>query len=319
MAGETNGPSGAESTPGVVLLDGGLSNALEDRGHDVRGSLWTARLLRDAPDEIAAVHRTYFEAGADVVTAASYQASVPGFVAAGCSEAEAERLLARSVGVARGVRDELAVDGVARWVAASVGPYGAALADGSEYRGRYGVDAAALRDFHAPRLESLVAAGPDVLAVETIPDMDEAEVLAELLDEFDCPAWFSYSGAGARTCAGQPLSEAFVLAASARAVVAVGVNCCRPADVLPAVETAARTTRLPVVAYPNSGREWDARARAWHGRPHLELDAVTSWVASGARLIGGCCGVGPADITRIAATLGGARPDPPWRHAREGE
>ena len=163
---------------GTVVLDGGLSNALEDRGHDLSSDLWTARLLRDDPGEIVAVHRAYFAAGARVATTASYQASVPGLVAAGLSRREAERLIASSVRLAREARDEAAAHAEAPlFVAASVGPYGAALADGSEYTGRYGRTAAQLRDFHGPRLELLAAAGPDLLAVETIPDADEAEVL----------------------------------------------------------------------------------------------------------------------------------------------
>ncbi|HWD80333.1 MAG TPA: homocysteine S-methyltransferase family protein, partial [Kribbella sp.] len=150
----------------LVILDGGLSNALEDRGHDLSDALWSARLLRDAPAEIAAVHRAYYEAGAMVATTASYQASVVGFERAGVDRREAERLITSSVRIARDVRDEFP----GRLVAASVGPYGAMLADGSEYRGRYGVSAQVLRDFHGPRLELLIASGPDVLAVETIPD-----------------------------------------------------------------------------------------------------------------------------------------------------
>lgn len=295
-----------------MLLDGGLSNALEDRGHDLTGGLWTARLLRDAPEEIAAVHRAYLDAGSRVVTTASYQASVPGFLAAGYDAAEAHTLLTRSVEIARRVRDDASVDGVRRWVAASIGPYGATRADGSEYRGRYGLTSAQLRDFHAPRMELLVQAGPDVLAIETIPDTDEAEVLASLVDEFDVPAWFSYSVAAGRTRAGQTLREAFAIAGSARQVVAVGVNCCSPADVVAAVEAAVAVTGRPGIAYPNSGERWDARSRAWHGTSRFDPATVASWVGAGARLVGGCCRVGPSDIARIGAMLGDGPCDPPW-------
>ena len=190
----------------VLVLDGGLSNALEDRGVDLSSDLWTARLLLDDPSQIAAVHRDYYLAGADVATTASYQASVPSLVAAGLTQREAEHTIVASVALAREVRDEVAAStGRRLLVAASVGPYGAVLADGSEYRGRYGVSPAALRDFHGPRLELLASAGPDLLAVETIPDADEAEVLVPLLDELGLPAWFSYSVAGDTTRADQPL------------------------------------------------------------------------------------------------------------------
>ncbi len=287
----------------VVVLDGGMSNALEDRGHDVSGDLWTAGLLRDAPEEIAAVHQTYFEAGAQVATTASYQASVAGFTAVGMSRDEAERLIQRSVTLARDVRDELADDGTARWVAASVGPYGAVLADGSEYRGRYGLSHAQLRDFHLPRLELLASAGPDFFAVETIPDQDEAEVLVELIDQLAVPAWFSFSAAGLRTRAGQPLAEAFAVAASAAGVFAVGVNCCAPADVLPAVELAGQVTGRPAIAYPNSGEEWKASSRGWDGSLSYDIRLAPSWVGAGASYVGGCCRVGPPTITALAAAV----------------
>jgi len=176
-----------------------MSNALEDRGPDLGDALWSARLLRDAPAEIAAVHRAYFDAGAQVATTASYQASVDGFVDAGLDTRQAQRLISSSVRVAADVRDELAVDGRTRWVAASVGPYGAVLADGSEYRGRYGRTSTQLRDFHLPRLELLAAGGPDLLAIETIPDAHEAAVLVEALDGLGVPAWLSFSVAGERT------------------------------------------------------------------------------------------------------------------------
>lgn len=271
----------------LTILDGGLSNALEDRGHDLASALWTARLLVDEPSEIAAVHRAYFDAGARVATTASYQAPV--------------ELLALSVRIARDVRDERPEEGLL--VAASVGPYGASLADGSEYRGRYGVPSATLRDFHARRIAALVAAGPDLLAVETVPDAEEAEVLVPLLEEAGLPAWFSYSVDGDRTRAGQPLADAYGLLAGTTVLVAAGVNCARPADVLGAVEAAVAATGLPAVAYPNRGEEWDAVTKTWVGAGGLPLDLARSWIAAGASYLGGCCRVGPADIAELATGL----------------
>lgn len=288
----------------VVVLDGGMSNALEDRGHDLSDDLWTARLLRDEPAEIVAVHRAFFEAGADVATTASYQASIPGLVRAGLSEEAAVGLIRSSVHRAREAADGVAAaTGRELLVAASVGPYGAALADGSEYRGRYGVSAATLRDFHAPRLELLASAGPDLLAVETIPDLDEAEVLVPLLDALGVPAWFSYSVSGDQTRAGQPLRAAYDVLADSTAVRAAGVNCSAPADVLGAIETAVSVTGKPGVAYPNRGEAWDAGSNSWQGQGSFDLALATSWVDAGARLVGGCCRVGPADIARLATTL----------------
>ncbi|WP_432878874.1 homocysteine S-methyltransferase [Kribbella sp. CA-245084] len=286
----------SKGSDGLVILDGGLSNALEDRGHDLSDALWSARLLRDDPAEIAAVHRAYYEAGAMVATTASYQASVVGFERAGVGRAEAERLIASSVRIAREVRDEFP----GRLVAASVGPYGAMLADGSEYRGRYGVTSSALRDFHAPRLELLMNAGPDLLAIETIPDTQEAEVLVGLLSELNFPAWFSYSIHSGATRAGQPLDEAFAIPAIDQ-VVAIGINCCTPTDVLPAVRTAVAVTGKPAIAYPNRGESWDPVARGWVGDSTAPATFARDWAAAGATYIGGCCRVGPDDIRELHA------------------
>jgi homocysteine S-methyltransferase len=280
-----------------VIIDGGLSNALADRGHVLADDLWTARLLRDAPAEILAVHRAYFDAGAQVATTASYQASVGGFTAAGLSEAEAERLIVRSVALAR----EAAADYPGAKVAASVGPYGAVLGDGSEYRGRYGLTATQLRDFHRPRIELLLSAEPDLLAVETIPDIDEAAVLAELIDEYDAPAWLSYTIADGLTRAGQPLAEAFAVAADVDAIIATGVNCCAPAEVLAAVQTAVAASGKPAIAYPNAGEAWDADNHQWVGTSSYDLSLVPSWRAAGAAHLGGCCRIGPATIAALAA------------------
>jgi homocysteine S-methyltransferase len=287
----------------VVILDGGLSNALAARGHDLSDPLWTASLLKDAPGEIAAVHRAYFEAGAEVATTSSYQASVAGFERSGLTRQEAEALVRRSVRVARAVRDELTTPERPLLVAASVGPYGAVLADGSEYRGRYGLTAAQLRDFHLPRLELLGAAGPDLLAVETIPDLDEAAVLVPLLDELGVPSWVSFSCAGGSTRAGQPLEEAFGVTASSTSVAAVGVNCCDPNDVLPALEIARAVTGRPGVAYPNSGQGWDSGTHTWSGTSSFDVTLAPAWVEAGAAYVGGCCQVGPDDIAALASVL----------------
>ncbi|WP_134764630.1 homocysteine S-methyltransferase [Nocardioides sp. 1609] len=288
------------ATPTTTILDGGLSTALEELGADLGSALWTARLLRDDPARIVAAHRAYFEAGAEVATAASYQASVPSLVAAGLDEAEATRLVVTAVELARVARDE-ATDtrGTGLRVAASVGPYGAVLADGSEYRGRYGRTARELRDFHGPRLELLASAGPDLFAVETVPDLDEAAVLVPLLDEIGIPAWFGYVVRGAETAAGQPLEDAYAVLSGSTSLVAAGVNCSAPGDVLDAVTTSVTVTGLPAVVYPNRGGTWNSETRAWEGVGGLDVGLVDAWVGAGARLVGGCCGTGPRDIAAL--------------------
>lgn len=283
---------------GVLISDGGLATELEARGHDLSDDLWSARLLAEAPDEIVAVHEAFFRAGAHIATTASYQASFEGFAAQGIDRVEAERLMRRSVELARSARGAASAPA---WVAASVGPYGAMLAQGEEYVGRYGLSVAELAAWHRPRLEVLTAAGPDVLALETIPDSDEAEALVGLVGEQDIPAWLSYTIAGDRTRAGQPLEEAFAVAADVPQIVAVGVNCCAPADVLGAVVTARRVTGKPVIVYPNSGEVWDGVNRVWVGTPGMDTGLAAEWVAAGARIVGGCCRVRPDDIAAMAA------------------
>jgi homocysteine S-methyltransferase len=271
----------------VHTLDGGLSNVLQERGNDLSGGEWTARVLRASPDEIVAVHREYFAAGADVATTASYQTRDAG-------------LIRLSVDLAREAAD--AVEG--RLVAGSVGPFGALLADGSEYRGRYGLTAVELERVHRPRIEALVDAGADLIAVETVPDTDEAEVIVRLLAELGHPAWISYSIDGDRTCAGQPLEAAFAIPAEVDCIVAVGVNCCSPADVLPALRMVSATGK-PGVAYPNAGEVWDAEAQQWLGTNTYDVSLVPRWIDAGAAWIGGCCRVGPDAIARVAAVSGG--------------
>ncbi|MET7699532.1 homocysteine S-methyltransferase [Streptomyces sp. NPDC005485] len=291
---------------GTVVLDGGMSNQLESAGHDLSDELWSARLLAERPEAITEAHLAYFEAGADVAITSSYQATFEGFAARGITPERAAELLGLSVELAREAARRAHAKGVSRplWTAASVGPYGAMLADGSEYRGRYGLSVAELERFHRPRLEVLAAAGPDVLALETVPDADEARALLRAIRGLGVPAWLSYSVAGDRTRAGQPLEEAFALAADAEEVLAVGVNCCAPEDVDGAVEIAARVTGKPVVVYPNSGETWDAEARGWAGRSTFTAEQVTGWQRGGARLIGGCCRVGPGAIAGISEALG---------------
>ncbi|MFE4750307.1 homocysteine S-methyltransferase [Streptomyces mirabilis] len=294
---------------GTVVLDGGMSNQLESAGHDLSDELWSARLLAERPEAITEAHLAYFEAGADVAITSSYQATFEGFAKRGIPHGRAAELLGLSVELAREAARRAHAKGATRplWVAASVGPYGAMLADGSEYRGRYGLSVAELERFHRPRLEVLAAAAPDVLALETVPDADEAEALLRAVRGLGVPAWLSYTVAGDRTRAGQPLEEAFAPAADADEIIAVGVNCCVPEDVDGAVETAARVTGKPVVVYPNSGEVWDAEARAWKGLSTFTAEQVTGWRRGGARLIGGCCRVGPGAIAGITRALTPAR------------
>jgi len=289
---------------GVLISDGGLATELEARGHDLSDDLWSARLLADEPEEIIAVHEAFFQAGAHIATTASYQASFEGFARQGIDRAGAEMLMRRSVELAKSARDTTSTNA---WVAASVGPYGAMLAHGEEYIGRYGLSVAELSAWHRPRMEVLLAAEPDVLAMETIPDIDEAEALVGLIRELRAPAWLSYTIAGDKTRAGQPLDEAFAIAADVPEIIAIGVNCCAPADVLGAITAARRVTGKPVVVYPNSGEVWDGANRVWVGEPGMDTGLATDWAHAGARIIGVCCRVRPDDIAAMAAAIDGQK------------
>jgi homocysteine S-methyltransferase len=279
-------------------IDGGLATQLEAQGHDLSSDLWSARLLVDNPAEIVAAHRRFFDAGARVAISASYQASFGGLAALGFDQGQAAALMTSSVTVADRARSEMS-DDVERWVAASVGPYGAALADGSEYSGRYGLGVAELRRWHRPRLEVLASSGADLLAMETIPCLAEAEALLREVDGTAMPAWLTLSCAGGRTRAGEPVDEAFAMASEVDEILAVGVNCTDAAEVAALVDLAAHLSSKPVVVYPNSGEGWDAAQRAWTGDPSFSAGLVADWVERGARLIGGCCRVGPAEIAAI--------------------
>ncbi|MGY2003037.1 homocysteine S-methyltransferase [Blastococcus sp. SYSU DS1024] len=287
---------------GPVLLDGGLSTELEARGHDVSSALWSARLLRDDPAAVVAAHAAFAAAGAQVATTASYQATVAGFAAAGVDATEARRLIASSVALAR--------EGQATgWVAGSIGPYGAMLADGSEYTGGYAseIGVARLREFHRPRMALLAEAGADVLACETVPAAAEAEALLLEAQALGVPVWLSLTtvvddDGVARTRRGERAADVYAMAADVDEVIAVGVNCTAPDAVLPAVRAAAGSGR-PVAAYPNSGEAWDAAARRWTGTPGIAPDTTREWLPAGVRLVGGCCRVRPAAIAVLAATI----------------
>jgi len=276
-----------------TILDGGLSTALEEIGATLDTTLWSGELLRSHRDQIRAAHESFVDAGATILITSSYQISYPGCLARGWSQNEVTDALRASTELA-------CFDGVK--VAASVGPYGAFLADGSEYHGNYGLSIDQLKDFHRVRLQVLISSHPDYLAIETIPELTEARAILELLVELSStiPFWISFSCKnGSEISSGELFSDAVALTNDLPNCVGVGINCTAPEFVTPLMKSAQPGQNF--VIYPNSGRTWDATNKKWIGiqASAFALDQIAQWQELGARIIGGCCGVGPADIQEI--------------------
>ena len=298
---------------GFILLDGGLATELEHRGHDLDDPLWSAKVLLKDPGAIAAAHLAYLEAGADCVTTATYQATFQGLAARGIDGRRATEVLLAAVDLAVQARAGFLSGKPARHgrppplVAASIGPYGAFLADGSEYRGDYAIGTGALADFHRRRLHLLAQSPADLLACETLPSLREAEVLAALVEETaGKPAWFTFTCRDARRLSdGTPITEVAAWAEDTRCVTAVGVNCTETAFVPELTGALSAGTRKPVIAYPNAGGAWDAGAKRWELADDVPDwgEACLSWIEAGAVGVGGCCRVGPKDIRRMRAAL----------------
>jgi homocysteine S-methyltransferase len=294
----------------ALVIDGALATELERRGFDLKDELWSAKILLEQPEAIRQLHYDYFEAGADCAITASYQATIEGFMKRGLNKTEAGNLIKKSVSLAIEAREEFWADEANRagrlkpFVAASVGPYGAYLADGSEYRGNYGLTEQELMDFHRQRMKALIEAGADILACETIPCLVEAQALVKLLEEFpSIQAWISFSCRDEiHVSEGQRLEDCVRHVEASPFVAAIGVNCTSPKYISSLVREARKATNKPVLVYPNSGEKYDASRNDWDGQQVYETfsEEAKEWFEAGARLIGGCCRTTPEDIHGIA-------------------
>ncbi|CAA0823068.1 Homocysteine S-methyltransferase 3 [Striga hermonthica] len=314
---------------GAAVIDGGLATELERHGADLNDPLWSAKCLINSPHLLRRVHLDYLEAGANIIISASYQATLHGFAAKGLSGKEAEALLEKSVKIACEARDiyyeratkgswDILNDGISPkqqrpiLVAASVGSYGAYLADGSEYRGIYGdnMGLEALKDFHRRRVQVLAGSGADLIAFETIPNKLEAKAYAELLEEegINIPAWFSFtSNDGNHAASGDPIEECALVAENSARVIGVGINCTPPRHILGLIQSIKSVTTKPILIYPNSGETYDGNTKEW--MPSMsasDVDFVSyvgKWREAGASLIGGCCRTTPNTIAAISKVL----------------
>jgi S-methylmethionine-dependent homocysteine/selenocysteine methylase len=282
-----------------TVIDGGLSTALELLGADISGPLWTAQTVIDDPALLERAHRSFVEAGADIIATASYQCGTKQFEAIGLTSKEARNALASMTSIAR-----RAVEGTSVAVAASVGPFGASQANGNEYTGRYGVEWQVVEDYHREKLQILVDSGADLIAVETIPLADEALLIAEILEELGAPpAWFSFGFADETQTYGLDAVDKAVLGIAGYAdLVAIGLNCTHPRYVNSLLASMSElVSGIPLIVYPNHGREWDAVGRCWTG-DSISISSVETlqrWVDLGARFVGGCCGVDPLGIADL--------------------
>lgn len=292
-----------------MILDGGLATELEARGYDLNHPLWSAKLLIEAPDAIRDVHLAYLRAGAGCIISASYQASVDGFISLGLSEEEALSLLDLSIKLGREAINQYRHEAsplVHPLLAASVGPYGACLADGSEYHGNYDLDQAGLYRFHRQRLLRLAAGGADLLACETIPCIDEALALGQLVAETETPAWISFSCRdGELLSSGESIEKAARALAGHSSLLALGVNCTAPGHITSLIDRLRHCWSGRIVVYPNSGERYCADTGNWEGtRSPLEFaDAAGTWLQRGADIIGGCCRTGPGHVAALRRAL----------------
>lgn len=293
----------------IMLLDGALATELESHGCNLDDPLWSARVLLENPELIYQVHYDYFRAGADCAITASYQATIDGFSARGIEKIEALELIKQTVLLARRARDDF-------WkvhaqhsrpkplVAASVGPYGAYLANGSEYVGNYGVTDERLVEFHRSRIAALIEAGADLLAFETIPSLQEAKVLSSLLREFpEAYAWLSFSLKNEKEISdGTKLAECAQFFEGDKQIIAIGLNCAPVTYVTGAIRELRKNTKKAILVYPNSGESYNPKTKTWHGQELCDRFELQSeeWYQAGARLIGGCCRTTPHHIEELS-------------------
>jgi len=290
----------------IRVLDGGLATELEYLGADISGPLWSAHILESDPEMILAVHRAYIAAGADCIASASYQVSRMGYAEIGLPPERADAAMTRSVALARRAAAQFPQRQIL--VAASLGPYGAALHNGAEYHGNYACSFDDLVQFHRERIAVLAhatgAEAPDLLAFETLPSLQEARAIGVALAPWpSLAAWFSFTAKNASHVAhGEPLRDCASYVAGLPQTAAIGVNCVAPAFLTDAICELRKAVSKPLIVYPNSGEEWDARQRRWMGSndPTGFGDLAAGWFAAGAQIVGGCCRTRPEHIRQIA-------------------
>jgi len=298
-------PASQIDLAGICILDGGMATELEKLGCDLSGPLWSAHVLREQPKKIAAVHAAYLAAGADCILTASYQVSGEAYAEIGLTPEDAAASLRESVRIAEDVR--AGYPGRPILIAASLGPYGAALHNGAEYHGNYEISFEQLVCFHARRLAVLTETNADIVAFETVPSLEEARAIVAALEPYpEISAWISFTCRDEfHTAHGELIAECGRFLDSVPQVIAAGINCTAPPLVTPLIRALKASTTKPIVAYPNSGEGWDAQTRSWTGKadPGGFAASAREWRQTGAQIIGGCCRTGPEHIAGIRDAL----------------
>lgn len=294
----------------ILLLDGGMSNQLEEQGYDLNSKLWSAELLLSEPRAIIDAHLHYLRAGAQCLITASYQASVSELMNLSIDKKQAQELIVSSVILAQQAIDEFMVEkpnNERAFIAASIGPYGASLADGSEYHGNYGVDDEVLKNHHQLQLNLFMKTNADLLACETVPSIQEARVLKGLLKQITMPAWISFSCKnGQQLNDGTPIEECIIEFNDVQNPIALGINCTNPKYIVELINRIkAIDSEKHIIVYPNSGEDYDPESKSWYGTatPNECALASDNWLNAGANIIGGCCRMGPQHIASIKKLL----------------
>jgi len=290
-----------------LLIDGGLSNQLEDQGFDLNQKLWSAKLLESEPEAIVEAHLAYLEAGARCITTASYQATIPGFLSIGYDKVTAESLILKSVRLAEIAINRFQANDYTPIIAASIGPFGAYLADGSEYDGNYGVSDNTLSEFHEHRIKILDQSSANILACETIPSFQETKVLADKLKNAKTPAWVSFSCIDENHINdGTPIEDCAELLSNNPKVFAIGVNCTAPKHISGLIKhLKVKSGKKKIIVYPNSGEIYQSQSKTWRGLSGSSslVNMVKEWLELGADIIGGCCRICPSDINLISKLI----------------
>ena len=286
------------------VLDGGMATELEGYGCDISGPLWSAHVLDASPEIVRQVHLDYMRAGADCISTVSYQISGLGYEEIGRSVGDASRALQQSIEIAVDARAEYASESRRPvFIAASLGPYGAALHNGAEFHGQYEIAFDDLVRFHAERLSVVADTQADLVALETIPSLEEAKAIAKALGQTpSIPAWVSFTCRNETSVAhGEKLADCAAFLDTVPQVLAIGINCTQPRFILSLIAEARTSSRKPIFVYPNSGEQWDAGRRSWYGPSSVDEYArlAKNWYAAGAQAVGGCCRTTPAHIQAV--------------------